>query len=516
MDESILQRKVELERQKQHIIDSLPHLHGFDWYPYQKEFLSVHKEIQVLCCANQLGKTTILLAKLVNLATDLKLWKKYWEKPPVTFIYMLPNQKLHDEAARTKWESVLPRNEYKKHPIYGWEWVRRGKSYLGIEFNSGVKILFWSFGMSNTNRQSISASVVAFDEEPDAEIIPEVHTRTSAIRIAQGNRKNAWGGFKIFAFTPTKSQNFFREVLEETGRKERWPVSDGNVWKKCVSLYDCQKHVSGKKSIWTRRKIDKIKKTLPTEAEIKRRVYGRFQASEDLVYPQYSREKNNIDFIPALPGYLYYAGIDYGSGGTAHPSAIAFVAVNKAYNKGYVTDVWIGDNGELTTCSDVIEKYKSMIRGRTIVQAFYDWGAKDLHTFAMRAGLNLNKANKDHKIGEDLLNALFKNRMLWICDTDYHTNVTSTQFTTFVKKKNVKKEFDDGIDAVRYAISSIPWDVENPGEISHATKREIEQTAKALPRATYRDGTPRWGAQAKERSYFEEELKEWGDMFGEF
>jgi phage terminase large subunit-like protein len=510
-----LLKKIALEKRKKYIQDSLPHLYGFDWYPYQKEFLKVNKEIQVLCCANQLGKTTILLAKLVKLATGVKDWPKIWADKPQTFIYMLPNQKLHDENARTKWVSVLPKHEFEDHPDYGWKWLKRGKAYTGIEFNSGVTILFLSYGQTVTNMQNISAHVIAFDEEPDSEIVPEVQTRTSAIKVAQANRKNAWGGFKIFAFTPTKSQNFFREVLEETGPKERWPVSQGNVWKKCVSLFECKKHSSGRVSIWTEKKINSIIKSLPTEAEVKRRVYGRFQASEDLVYPQFTRTHNILEYIPPLNGYQFYAGIDYGSGGTGHPSAIVFVAVNPDYTRAYVTDCWIGEN-ILTTCSDVIDKYRSMIRGREIVNAYYDWGAKDLHTFAMRAGMNLMKANKDNKIGEDILNALFKNQMLTVCTTDYDSNLLCTQLTTFVKKRHKNKTFDDLIDALRYAVSSIPWDFQNSEGVTHEAEQQIKQFGSKRSKWKYRDGTQIWPDETEQEPHYSSELQQWSGLFDEF
>jgi phage terminase large subunit-like protein len=512
-----LRRKIAIEKKLQRTKESLPHLYGIDWYPFQKEFLETTKEVQFLCCANQIGKSTVLCAKLVKYATDQGLWGELWQDKPDTFAYLLPNQRLHNENARTKWASVLPQNEFKDDEYWGWDFDKRGRDFRGITFRNGVKILFLSYGQNIHCLQNLTCHVVAFDEEPDWEIVPEVQTRTESIKVARPNIKNAWGGFKMFAFTATKSQNFFREVLEETGPKERWPVSQGNVWKKTVSLFDCQKHVSGKDSVWTTEKIHSIIKSLPTEAEIARRVYGRFQASESLVYPQYTRAGNNIDYVPPLPGYNYYAGIDYGSGGTAHPSSIVFVAVNPEYTKAYVTDVWLGDDGQLTTCSDVIEKYRSMIKGRNVVQAFYDWGAKDLHTFAMRAGLTLSRANKDHKIGEDTLNGLFKHEMLWICDTDYYSNILCTQLTTFVKKAKSKKVFDDAIDALRYAVSSIPWDFSNAGKVTHEEQAEIAEAATGGYQSLGRDGKPRRQRGSGENgAFYEEELSEWGEYFNGF
>lgn len=491
--------------------ENLPHLYGFDWYPYQKKFIATNKEWQFLCCANQLGKTTSLCAKLTDLATDQDRWKQCWVTKPRLFLYLLPNQKIHNENAESKWLDVLPKNEMQHHEYYGWEWEKRGKDYLGINFKNGVRIRFLSYGQSVHSLQNFSAHVIAFDEEPPWEMVPEVQTRTQAIRIADANIKNAYGGFKIFAFTATKSQNYFREILEERGEAEKMPVSQGNVFKLTVSLYDCQKHVSGAKSQWTNKKIQNIINTLPTEAEIKRRVYGRFQASEGLVYQNFEYDKNTTDSTPIIPNtWDYYVGIDWGAGGTSHPSAIVTVAVNEDYNFGYVVNVWRGE-GELTTCGDVVDKYIDMTRGLEITGAYYDWAAKDLQTIAMRRGISFIKANKNRKIGQDMLNGLFKSKMLVIPTITFHCNQLASELSSLVvgsDKKGLKVQ-DHLTDALRYAISSIPWDFSNPRGIKEIVK-EVKQHKKG------RLGRMYASADEEDDGYtLEGEFHEWQEMFGD-
>lgn len=506
------QRKLELLRAKKRLEEGLPHLYGFDLYPYQRDFLKQTKEWVFLCAANQIGKTTTMLLFLVDRATNQPLWAKLWKKKPQLFIYMLPNQKLHNENAKTKWKDVLPTGHYKDDPYYGWEWQKRGKDYLGIEFKNGVRISFLSYGQKTEALQNLSAHIICFDEEPNHDIVPEVQTRTAAIEPADTNYGNAFGGMKVFGFTATKSQKYFKDVFERRDEGERFPVSQGNVFKKVVSLYDCQKHVSGRPSQWTDEKINKVKAAYPTEAEINRRVYGRFQSTDGLVYQSFDSTMNCQDKRVAVPsGWMYYAGLDYGAGGTSHPSSIVIIAVSPEYNRAYVTDVWEG-TGELTTADDVIDKYLAMLGDRQITQAFYDWACKDMHTFAVRRGITLNKANKSHDVGENILNSLFKNRMITIINDDAHSTTLITELMSLTKA--VRKRFaeDHAVDALRYACSSVPWDfanIEGANELKEVldTKYNGNEMIRRDGRRTYGRGKPE---HDDERS---REFAEWGALF---
>lgn len=506
-----VEKRLEILREKKRIREGLPHLYGFDLYPYQKEFIEQTFEWSFLCCANQLGKTTAMLIKLVTLATDQKLWKKCWVDRPKTLIYFLPNQKLHDENARTKWMDVLPRGDFKYDDYYGWEWEKRGKNHLAINFKNGTKIILLSYGQKVDNLQNISAHVICFDEEPSHHIVPEVQIRTAAIKVAKTNSSKAFGGFKIFGFTATKSQKYFKDILEGVGDQEKMPVSNGNVWKKQVSLYDCQHHISGEPSQWTDEKIAAVIKSLPTEADIKRRVFGKFQISAGLVYQSFDSTKNVLETRLKIPDtYRYYAGIDYGGGGTSHPSAIVLVAVNSRYNQAYVTDVWIGQ-GEITTADDVVEKYIAMTRNKTITQAFYDWGAKDLHTFAIRKGIQLFKANKDHKIGESVLNSLFKSETLKIINDTVFSTQLINEFLSFNTAVAKRVADDHGIDALRYAVSSIPWDFSNLD--GRKELKEVLETTHNPNSVMTRTGRRTMFSREGDHTDGYDEQREWADLF---
>ena len=127
MDDFLLQKRKELNAKIIAIRKELPHLYGFDLYPWQDDFLNSNKEYQFICAANQIGKSTILCIKNVRLATDQELWKRIWVKPPKLLAYFLPSQKTHEENVGTKWREVLPRGRFRHDDVYGWEWIKEGK-----------------------------------------------------------------------------------------------------------------------------------------------------------------------------------------------------------------------------------------------------------------------------------------------------------------------------------------------------------------------------------------------------
>ena len=91
-------------------------------------------------------------------------------------------------------------------------------------------------------------------------------------------------------------------------------------------------------------------------------------------------------------------------------------------------------------------------------QTYYDWASADLETIASRHGLSLIKAEKNHEIGEHILNALFKTAQLIIYDNDETDNyklVVEIENLLKETKKQVAK--DDLADALRYSITKIPW-----------------------------------------------------------
>jgi hypothetical protein len=177
---------------------------------------------------------------------------------------------------------------------------------------------------------------------------------------------------------------------------------------------------------------------------------------EDLKYPGFDRSKNVVTPSHEVPsGWMIYAGIDVGGGGTSHPSAISFVAVSPDYTQGRVFRGWRGD-GVVTTASDVLTKYIEHSQGLNIAAAFYDFSAKDFGTIASRAGISVNTAEKSHAIGEQTLNVLFKNHMLVIEDREELTGLI-TELCTVTNNVAKAHMVDDHVDSLRYAVAKIPW-----------------------------------------------------------
>jgi hypothetical protein len=108
----------------------------------------------------------------------------------------------------------------------------------------------------------------------------------------------------------------------------------------------------------------------------------------------------------------------------------------------------------------VFEKYVSLSRDLSVVDKRYDWAAKDFATIAERAGVSFNKADKSRDLGEELMNTLFRNGMLVIAGGDPELSKLVGELMTLQKRTDKTKARDDFIDALRYAVTSIPWDWE--------------------------------------------------------
>jgi hypothetical protein len=87
----------------------------------------------------------------------------------------------------------------------------------------------------------------------------------------------------------------------------------------------------------------------------------------------------------------------------------------------------------------------------------YDHAAKDFYTYASRLGETFTKAEKSHDIGEDIINILFKNKMLYLFDIP-ELQPLAAEFLTVSKDISKKYAKDDFVDAARYCITLIPWD----------------------------------------------------------
>lgn len=455
--------KKKLLEEKQKIREGLPHLHGFKMYQWQRDYFESDNRHCFISAANQIGKSSISIRRCINRATDPKLWPKLYGKTPVYFMYFYPSLKLATREVDTKWiPEFLPRKEFKEHAIYGWEAEYKGGEIKAIHFKSGVSILFMAYAQAAIDLQAASPSEIYIDEEPPVEIIDELLMRI------EGPSK---GYFSMVA-TPTLGQPYFQEVFE----RKRFP----SAFVMTISMYKCLQYEDGSPGPFTVDDIKKREAILPTKHAVDMRIHGKFVKAEGLVYPSFDREKNFLPGAVVPKNWLWFSGVDPGSGGpNNHPAAIAFIAVAPDFKSGRVVETWRGNKIDITTSEDVLRKYIDMRGDRTMTGEFYDWADKDFHTIAMRAGVNMVKAEKNHTIGVNMMNTLFKNGMLMI-DENEENRLLVEELESHRVDKAKRRASDDLIDAVRYAITKIFWDFTGiralPAEVP---KKKLDDTERS-------------------------------------
>lgn len=448
------QREIATLEEKLRLRKELPHLFGHPFYQWQREFFEcTNRDGAFVVASNQSGKSAVQIRKAIHWATCKELWPKLWKRTPTQFAYFYPSASLATIEFKEKWvKEFLPSGSMKDDPVYGWKVIYdTRKKVEAIEFRSGVTIYFKSYEQSQMNLQAHTIYAVFCDEELPTHLYDEIRARLFAS-----------DGYYHMVFTATIGQSLWKDTMEGKGAMERFP----NASKWCISMYDCLEYEAVSRHIptpWNVPKIEKIKANCKSENEVLRRVYGRFVIDEGLKYHGFLRSRNYKPVHPLPSSWLTYTGLDYGSGGTGgHPSAICFVKVSPDFRSARVYRTWRGD-GIDTTAGDLILKYREIRENERPVLQSYDHACKDLIQIASRIGESLVPAEKSHKIGEDLLNTLFRHGMLIIYDdSENHKLVGELESLMNSTAKTVSR--DDLVDALRYAITRIPFDFSHLGE----------------------------------------------------
>lgn len=437
-------QKLLLLEQKKKLEESLPHLYGYKHYRWSLEFFLATQRECFLVAANQIGKSSCQIRKAIHWATAKHLWPQLWKSRPLTFWYLYPAKDVATVEFEKKWtEEFLPRGEMKDHAVYGWHAEYKNKQIFAIHFKSGVSIYFKSYAQDVSDLQTGTVWALFCDEELPEELWSELNMRRTATR-----------GYFHSVFTATLGQEFWREAMEERGEKERFK----DAFKRQVSMYDCITYADGTTGNFAEADIVRTINSCKNEAEVQRRVFGRFVSDSGLKYPGFS-PKNNVRKPkgPIPHDWLIYGAADIGSGGDdGHPSAITFIAVRPDYKYGRVFRGWRGD-GVLTTAGDVLRKFQDLRGDMHLIGQYYDFHCRDFLTIATRAGETFEAAEKSHEIGEQVLNVLFRNNMLDIDDIEelwpLIRELRSLKVDT--PKRSAK---DDAADSLRYAATRIPWD----------------------------------------------------------
>ena len=489
------------------VTDGLPHLHGFKWYKWARTvFESKNREI-FLCAGNQLSKSATLTRKIVHLATEPELWKEFWPDllpgtKPNLFWYFYPTLPVAHTEYETKWVPLyLPRGKFKDHPVYGWKPTFDKGLIHSIHFNSGVQIQFKTYSMKLKDLQTASVYIVGADEEMPVHYLPEIKARL-----------NATSGYFVMVFTATLGQRHWEMTMEPaTKAEEKHP----DALKLQVSLFDCMEYEDGSPSPWTKEKIEAAIASCPTEAEVQRRVYGRFVKSHGLLYESFNTKVNICDPHPIPSSWLNYSAVDPGSGGqSGHPSAISFIAVSPDFKQGVVFRAWRGD-GIATADSDTLSKYVELRGKLPIVQAIYDYGAKDFKIYADRIGEPFLPANKSREAGVGLLNTLFKNGMLKIFRGDPELEKIVQEITSLSATIDKRVAKDDLCDTLRYQAMSIPWDFSGI-ELAKSVEDELKKEAEVTPPKSEGERRREWFMSGEKKTDEGAEILEefdfWNDM----
>jgi hypothetical protein len=419
-------------------------------YEWQHSYIhSIHR-FNFLCAANQIGKSIANWIRLLRFCYLPSYWDKYFSgNAPMQFWYFYPSATLSTAEIRTKYlRHYLPDESLKNHKKWGYKVDMENKIINAIHFNSGVTCYFKSYAQPPGNLQAATLSGVFADEEMPEPILDELNFRG----VSQDDF------YYHNVFTATKGQEYLRRTIEEIG-SERELFSD--AFKRQVSMYDCLKYNDGSDSIiWTPQKIEQAKAQCTSEAEILRRVYGRFVISESRKFHSFDHKRNTTKGHTIPRNWLHYSGLDWGSGGKrGHPSAILFLAVSPDYKRGRIYLCWRGD-GIPTTQGDVVRRYSDMKKDVEITEAAYDYSARDIGTIASRVGIPISRANKERESSIELINTLFKNGQLKIyTGKGYEENdkLISEVASALDSGPKVK---DDLIDALRYACNLVPWQFE--------------------------------------------------------
>jgi hypothetical protein len=436
-------------------------LHGL--YQWQLDLINSKERYGFVCAANQIGKSVGNWIRMLRHMYMPELWEEFYGGQPHSFWYFYPSAPLSTAEIKTKYiRRYLPHESLKKHKRWGYKVDEAKGNVTAIHSATGVSVYFKSYSQPPDNLQAATLSGIFGDEEMPEKIIDELNFRG----VSQDNF------YYRNVFTATKGQEYLRRTIEERGERENFV----GAFKRQISMYDCLTYADGRPSdIWTREKIEQAKAECTSNAEIQRRIYGRFVVSEDRKFHGFDHGRNSVPGHVIPGSWLIYGGIDWGSGGRkGHPSAICILAVSPDYKQGRVFKCWRGD-GIPTTQGDVVVKYCEMVKGLQITEAAYDYSASDIGMIASRNGISLSRANKQRDASVELINTLFKNGQLKIYTGEGYEESDKLISEVATALTNGSKVNDDLIDALRYVVTLVPWQFQIlPDDIEETKSVPIE------------------------------------------
>lgn len=495
-------KKKEYEARRERYRDGLPFLYGHKWYFWQRQFFNSPANMRLFSAANQVGKSSVHQWDKINRATNLELHEKLWPgRKPDLFWYWMTDQATVDREFKLKWARWLPQGDFKDSSQYGWkvDANKRGEEVKGIVFNSGINLEFKTFTQSPKNIQSATVFDMGADEEMPLAFWDEAYQRISST-----------GKYFSSGFTATLNQLMWWRALEGIGDAQAFP----DAFKLQVSKFDCLVFDDGTPGLYTEEEIEAEIAACSSPAQVNRRIYGKFAPEIGLKYHAFDPARHYIDPKPIPSDWLRYSGVDIGAGGDRnHPGAYYFVAVRPDMKLGYVYKGRRLDD-EITTAGDILNFYVVTRANDEMTEQAYDYHSKDFGTIAERSGESFIMANKSHELGEDIINTLLANDMLFFFDIPEVRKI-GEEMLTLMKGTDKRKAVDDACDATRYCLVSIPWDFTaalkkiNVIEKKEEKPRQLTQQelmADEIRRRRGEDEEPSegWGELQEEIAYYNE------------
>lgn len=489
--------------------DDLPHLYGLKFYDWSREFFESRNRMNLLCAANQIGKSSIAIRKNIEWACNKKLWPSLWGSEPRQFWYFYPSDSVATIEVEKKWvPEFLPRGGMKDHENYGWDIEYKGGEVAAIHFRSGCSIFFKSYGQKVVNLQTASVHMMTFDEEAPEEIINECLARLRATQ-----------GYFNQVFTATRGLQIWYRAMECIGTAEEVFPS---AWKRSISMRNCMVYEDGSPSPWTAERIAEAESFCTSKTEILKRIEGRFVKDEGRRYLSFDPDRS-VTVSSSIPsGWRYYAGVDIGSGGRGRSAgAVVIVAVSPSLDMGRVIRTWRGDLEE-TTAKDILDRYKELKSGLTITQACYDYQSREFGLIASRSGEPFIAADKARDSGEQITNTLFQSGCLTIDDGVYDNRKLITELMSVPAGEKNRKYQDDLTDALRYVLKLVPWDF-----VKIAPNIKMGEEREDVPDVTWTsDKILQWQIKQRRGEMFDngeakddwrafgEEVSIWNEMYG--
>jgi hypothetical protein len=181
-------------------------------------------------------------------------------------------------------------------------------------------------------------------------------------------------------------------------------------------------------------------------------------------------------------------------------------------------EVFVGWKGgkERTDVGDIAEKYVFLKKSNALLPMIqlYDQASHDFFVAITSLGEGFKKSEKSHEKGEEIMNALLKNDMLFFHNTPEIAKI-APELMTMRHATPKRHRKDDLSDTVRYQVCEIAWNFE----------AIVKRLADAVPAPTVKTLTPEEQALedrrnrpdspfSVEQSSIEEEFALFNDLYG--